>query len=584
MGPVLSKRLLIAFVAFASSLGALAESRAVQIDVSGEVIGSAGPNFMGLQYNGPTHLAIDPDSGQLTDFPSSYADPASRAALTDAGIRAVRVFLDAPVVNPEQGVYDWADIDTAVDEIEASGMAPMLVLHQRDGGWHVGDAQNPWWNQQAGRDAWIDLAEQAAIRYGARAPYFEILNEPNHIHPSSNSYMGFDLSADLFIDAATEIHAQAPNAKVGGPASFGSWEPYTWAKRVLNRSGGEQQLDFVSYHVYATGSTNATDEDIFEMARWYETVPQAIRDELDAVSNKPIELALTEFNTSSVFQLNGELYTDPRNVDVTGGLVAALGWLYSARGGADAVYRFGTTGGFGLIQWPPDYELRPAYHAVRLLHEIGGLDDGAELLETGLTLGEESHLEAFAIRNGDALSVVIVNTQASDAATVDLDLGISIDHLLDRYEYSEGRVTDSLTPYSQVAALGGMSQLSLPARSMTVLRASQVIGDYNADGVVDASDYTVWRDSIGQSVAAPFAGADGDGDGVITQGDYNVWRDQFGRELAELSQVASSLSAAVPEPGGSCMALLAAIGLATRSVRRRSAQTQTAAATPRVRD
>lgn len=53
-------------------------------------------------------------------------------------------------------------------------------------------------------------------------------------------------------------------------------------------------------------------------------------------------------------------------------------------------------------------------------------------------------------------------------------------------------------------------------------------GDYNLDGSVDAADYTVWRDQLGQTAITPRAGADGDGDGVISQADYDVWRNNFG--------------------------------------------------------
>jgi len=56
-------------------------------------------------------------------------------------------------------------------------------------------------------------------------------------------------------------------------------------------------------------------------------------------------------------------------------------------------------------------------------------------------------------------------------------------------------------------------------------------GDYNLDNVVDAADYSVWRDALGATGFAPFMGADGDGDGRVTQNDWKVWRDNFGARL-----------------------------------------------------
>ena len=42
-------------------------------------------------------------------------------------------------------------------------------------------------------------------------------------------------------------------------------------------------------------------------------------------------------------------------------------------------------------------------------------------------------------------------------------------------------------------------------------------GDYNGDGVIDAADYTVWRDSLGQSgIGLP---ADGSGNGTVDETD-----------------------------------------------------------------
>ncbi len=53
-------------------------------------------------------------------------------------------------------------------------------------------------------------------------------------------------------------------------------------------------------------------------------------------------------------------------------------------------------------------------------------------------------------------------------------------------------------------------------------------GDFNSDGIVDAADYTVWRDGLGSTYSVA---------------DYDVWRSNFGTT----GSLASS-SSAVPEP------------------------------------
>jgi hypothetical protein len=81
-------------------------------------------------------------------------------------------------------------------------------------------------------------------------------------------------------------------------------------------------------------------------------------------------------------------------------------------------------------------------------------------------------------------------------------------------------------------------------------------GDYNHNGVVDAADYTVWRDTLGQSVPAG-TGADGSGDGTVNIADYNLWNSNFGIGLAATSQLPNS----VPEPGADELAVAAVGGL-----------------------
>ncbi|TWT88793.1 hypothetical protein Mal64_22810 [Pseudobythopirellula maris] len=54
-------------------------------------------------------------------------------------------------------------------------------------------------------------------------------------------------------------------------------------------------------------------------------------------------------------------------------------------------------------------------------------------------------------------------------------------------------------------------------------------GDYNRNGVVDAADFTVWRDALDTATpVTPLTGADGDGDGFVTRQDYDVWVSHFG--------------------------------------------------------
>jgi hypothetical protein len=91
-----------------------------------------------------------------------------------------------------------------------------------------------------------------------------------------------------------------------------------------------------------------------------------------------------------------------------------------------------------------------------------------------------------------------------------------------------------------------------------------VAGDYNGNGVVDAADYTFWRDRLGQNITLPNSDS-ADMDGVVTTAEYDFWKSRFG---ATSGSGSASLSVgSVPEPGSLLLAALGAIGLA--AVRRR---------------
>jgi hypothetical protein len=73
--------------------------------------------------------------------------------------------------------------------------------------------------------------------------------------------------------------------------------------------------------------------------------------------------------------------------------------------------------------------------------------------------------------------------------------------------------------------------------------SSQLTGDYNHNGVVDAADYVVWRKGLGTT---------------YTQPDYDVWRAHFGQTVG--SGAGASVSPTVPEPAACALLMFAAAG------------------------
>jgi hypothetical protein len=123
--------------------------------------------------------------------------------------------------------------------------------------------------------------------------------------------------------------------------------------------------------------------------------------------------------------------------------------------------------------------------------------------------------------------------------------------LIDGFSPSAGESFDLLDG----TLSGSFATLSLPVLSAGLMwNASQlstagvlsvqITGDYNGNGVVDAADYTRWRDTLGQMGAG--LAADGNGNGMIDAADYIFWQMNFGNHAG--SGAGATANAAVPEP------------------------------------
>jgi hypothetical protein len=98
--------------------------------------------------------------------------------------------------------------------------------------------------------------------------------------------------------------------------------------------------------------------------------------------------------------------------------------------------------------------------------------------------------------------------------------------------------------------LGSSSAVPLPITlvdgSITVEGIGPLVtGDYNRNGVVDAADYGLWRNSMGQT--GPGLAADGNGNNLIDGGDYSVWKANYGR-TASSSFASGAAIPGIPEP------------------------------------
>ncbi len=105
----------------------------------------------------------------------------------------------------------------------------------------------------------------------------------------------------------------------------------------------------------------------------------------------------------------------------------------------------------------------------------------------------------------------------------------------------------NLSPSSRVDVLNrpGASFLVSTTSSAVTLSgyALAIAGDFNSDGVVDAADYTTWRDGL---------------DSIYTAADYEVWREAFS------GGAATSSAASVPEPNAMLVTTAVLLGIYMR--------------------
>jgi hypothetical protein len=102
------------------------------------------------------------------------------------------------------------------------------------------------------------------------------------------------------------------------------------------------------------------------------------------------------------------------------------------------------------------------------------------------------------------------------------------------------------------------------ASNMRLLIQADVIrlpGDYNLDGDVAAGDYDMWSSAYGSTGEQ---NADGSNNQVVDAADYTVWRDNLGNSIS----VDGGRVSAVPEPAAASL-LLVGMSLAAESSWRR---------------
>ena len=191
---------------------------------------------------------------------------------------------------------------------------------------------------------------------------------------------------------------------------------------------------------------------------------------------------------------------------------------------------------------------------VNIFHSETMTVDGDLTLDAGATLA----LDIFDPQTLDLLTVT-GSLVADGTLEITLDASAPTPSLGDTFDILDfGSASGAFAALNLPGLASGLTWNTsdlLTTGILEVVSTGGLIGDYNEDGIVDAADYTVWRDKLGDD-GSTLANRDPGNSGVISEDDYASWKSNFGMT----SGSGSLATGAVPEPGTLWMALLVLCG------------------------
>ncbi len=405
-------------------------------------------------------------------------------------------------------------IDTAANEAIISGQVSLS------------DYDAVFWilGEESSADSTFDAAEQAATQayLSGGGSLFVSGSEIGWDLDNLNNGKAFyndSLRATYLADDAGTYQVQGATGSIFAGMSFafddGSQFYNAEFPDVISPFGGAQAaLNYGNGAGAAAVQYNDGQQKLVMLAFPFETITSAAN--RSAVMTKVLEYF--DIDGDSVPSITIDRVLD--NDDGPGVYTDTGGWLTSSDPGYNGgSFRFNLIGTTATAQWQTDLPL--AGTAEVFVQYAAGANRAT---------GAAFEIEA----SGQTISKSI-NQQTSGLQWVSLgSLSVDAGPLLVRLDAA--------------ASTGAQFSLVLADAVRVVLTAPAIpSGDYNQDGFVDAADYSVWRDQVGESVT-PGTNGDGNFDGQVDQADYQLWREQYGT-AAPLSAPLATLSAPViPAP------------------------------------
>jgi len=352
---------------------------------------------------------------------------------------------------PAGNAGDESNLDGAVLGTFAAGLTlmpgtPELMVQTRV---FQGRDGRPAANSPEDAAAAVKLARER----GLNVTYWEIGNEPDLYGPvRGDTSWTPERYCDVFRAQAAAVRREQPGAKIAGPAVSGAVPAaMRFLEAFVTRCG--DVVDVLTWHIYPTegdGSDAAALSTVREADR---TMAHARAVWADPKRNplghgRAIGFGVTEYGLSWRTER-------PRFLsDQTGALWAMETTLRLAKGGAEVAHYFAylATGFHGLLD--NGGGPRPTFYAFRLLSDLKG-----RFVDTA---SDDTGLWAHAVRDGDTLKLVLINSHAT-RQTVKVDAGAFAAR---GARWFDAAIAEKEAEYGTLPA---GSQLVLPARSATIV-------------------------------------------------------------------------------------------------------------------
>jgi xylan 1,4-beta-xylosidase len=257
---------------------------------------------------------------------------------------------------------------------------------------------------QAFADFCADLVRIINVENKRHVLYWEITNEKDDVYWGAQLNNGkasrIDDLVELYLQCATAMKAVDPTILTGGPAAARPDHQDQVRKFI---QGAKDQLDFVSFHQYASGSAKDSDLSIFTNAKNFGKTAAQYRDIVqEDIPQRIVPVAGDEFNISWTWETQ-----DPRMTNYKGAVFDALALIGLVQNGATWTCAWNDCDGvYGKMQ-PGDYQLRPSADLYHLFNTFFIGDIAAS------ESSQPNVIVPFAVANGNQYALALVSMRST---------------------------------------------------------------------------------------------------------------------------------------------------------------------------